>query len=169
MVLPKPKNIKDKIMLLGKSPEVELNPETLKAAREYIAAYWPKLTRYHPKVNKSLIDLPHPYLVPAFEQGHEFDFNELYYWDSYFMVQGLLDEKHKKLVLGILDDLFSLYERFQIIPNASRTYLMGRSQPPLLTSFILDVYKTYKPGKDWLKKATKVARSEYLTLSLRHT
>src|SRR3989344_6553770 len=164
MVLPKPKNIKDKIMLLGKSPEVELNPETLKAAREYIAAYWPKLTRYHPKVNKSLIDLPHPYLVPAFEQGHEFDFNELYYWDSYFMVQGLLDEKHKKLVLGILDDLFSLYERFQIIPNASRTYLMGRSQPPLLTSFILDVYKTYKPGKDWLKKAIKVARSEYLTV-----
>lgn len=166
MVLPKPKNIKDKIMLLGKSPEIELDPETLKAARKYIAAYWPKLTRFHPKVNDSLIDLPHPYLVPAFEQGHEFDFNELYYWDSYFMVQGLLDEKHKKLVLGILDDLFSLYERFGIIPNASRTYLMGRSQPPLLSSFILDVYKTYNLDKAWLKKTIKIAQSEYQTVWL---
>lgn len=52
--------------------------------------------------------LPKPYLVPAYEEGHEFDFNELYYWDSYFMVQGLLDDEHRELVMGILENLPSL-------------------------------------------------------------
>ncbi len=166
VVLPNTKAITDKIYLLPRQRRSDLSADNVRPAREYIAAYWPKLTRYHPKMTESLLDLPQPYLVPAFEQGHEFDFNELYYWDSYFMVQGLLDEEHKKLVLGILDDLFSLYERFHIIPNASRTYLMGRSQPPLLTSFILDVYKTYKLDKAWLKKAIRIAQSEYQTVWL---
>ena len=52
-----------------------LTPEDVRPAREYIAAYWPKLTRYNPKDTDSLIGLPKPYLVPAYEEGHEFDFN----------------------------------------------------------------------------------------------
>src|SRR5205823_1422431 len=72
--------------------------------------------------------------------------------------------EHKKLVLGILEDLFYLFNRFKIIPNASRTYLMGRSQPPLLSSFILDVYRTYGMDKKWLDKAIKVAQEEYQTV-----
>ncbi len=142
----------------------DLDANSVSAARKYIAAYWPKLTQYHPKDDDSLIGLPHPYLVPAYEQGHEFDFNELYYWDSYFMIQGILDDKHKKLVLGILDDLINLFERFGIIPNASRTYLMGRSQPPLLTSFIVDAYKAYGLDKAWLAKAMSTAKEEYKTV-----
>lgn len=141
-----------------------LSANDVAPARRYIAKYWPKLTRYHPKDNDSLIGLPKPYLVPAHELGHEFDFNELYYWDSYFMVQGLLDDQHKDLVMGILEDLFNIFERFGIIPNASRTYMTSRSNPPLLSSFILDVYKTYNPGKDWLKKAIKIAQHEYETV-----
>ena len=142
----------------------ELSPADVKAAREYIAAYWVKLKRYHPKDSGSVLGLPKPYLVPAFEEGHEFDFNEMYYWDSYFMVQGLMDEEHKELVMGILEDLISLFNRFHIIPNASRTYLTGRSQPPVLTSFIMDVYRAYDPGKNWLKKNIAVAKKEYETV-----
>jgi alpha,alpha-trehalase len=142
----------------------ELTAKDVEAAREYISGYWPKLTRYHPKDDESLLGLPHRYLVPAFEEGHEFDFNELYYWDSYFMMQGLLDEKHKDLVIGMVENLLFTFERFKIIPNASRTYLMGRSQPPFLTSFILDIYKTYKMDKPWLKRAIKIAQAEYRTV-----
>lgn len=140
------------------------NEPTLKdvqAARQYIAGYWEKLKRYHPKDDDTLIGLPKPYLVPAYEEGHEFDFNELYYWDSYFMVQGMLDEQHKELVLGILEDLLFMANRFGIIPNASRTYLMGRSQPPVLTSFIFDVYDAYRMDKTWLKDAITTAQNEY--------
>jgi alpha,alpha-trehalase len=142
----------------------QLTAEDVREAREYIKNYWPKLTRYHPEDNENLIGLPKPYLVPAYEQGHEFDFNELYYWDSYFMVQGMLDEEHKELVVGILEDLVSLFKRYKIIPNASRMYLTGRSQPPLLTSFIMDVYQTYGLDKEWLAEMIIVAKDEYQTV-----
>ena len=158
------KKLKNKIPLLPKSADELLTSESVKPARDYIKAYWPNLIRYHPKENASLLGLPYPYLVPAHEEGHEFDFNELYYWDSYFIAQGLLDEEHKDLVMGILKDLFFLFERFGLIPNASRTYMTSRSNPPLLTSFILDVYGTYKLDKRWLKHAAKIAEEEYETV-----
>lgn len=133
-------------------------------AREYIADYWSELKRSHPKDDDTLFGLPKPYLVPAYEKGHGFDFNELYYWDSYFMVQGMLDHDHKALVMGILEDLVSLQKRLKIIPNASRTYLTGRSQPPLLTSFIFDLYDAYDLDKKWLAENIKAAESEYYTV-----
>jgi alpha,alpha-trehalase len=157
----KNKNLRQRLSLTSERPYEKLDQPAVAAARAYIRDYWPKLTRYNPADNDTLIGLPKPYLVPAFEAGHEFDFNELYYWDSYFMSLGLMNEANRELVLGILDDLFSLFERFNIIPNASRTYLMGRSQPPFLSSFVLDAYKTYKLDKDWLARAVGVAEREY--------
>ncbi len=142
----------------------ELTQDDVAKARHYISSYWEKLVRYHPKDDESLLGLPHPYLVPSYEEGHEFDFNEMYYWDSYFMVQGMYDEQHKELVMGILENLLTMYRRFKIIPNASRTYLTGRSQPPLLTSFIWEVYDAYKPSDKWLKKAMQTAEDEYRTV-----
>lgn len=165
MVLPTHKKITNRIPRslprLSLSRKNELSAEDVTTARKYIKDYWSKLTRFHPKDDDSLLGLPHPYLVPAYEQGHEFDFNELYYWDSYFMVQGMLDKENEQLVMGVLEDLLFTYERFKVIPNASRTYLMGRSQPPLLTTFILDAYQTYNLDKKWLRRAIKVAESEY--------
>jgi alpha,alpha-trehalase len=138
-----------------------LTPEDVAEARKYIAAYWEKTKRFHPEDDESLLGLPKPYLVPSYHADTGFDYNELYYWDSYFMVQGMLDKNHQELVEGILEDLMALFKRFKVIPNASRTYLMGRSQPPFLTSFIFDVYQTYNPGNDWLKQAIELAKQEY--------
>lgn len=143
-----------------------LTAEAVQPAREYIAKYWTKLERYHPKDDESLLGVPNPYLVPSFDETASFDYNELYYWDSYFMVQGILDAEHKDLVVGILEDLLYLFEHYGVIPNASRTYLTGRSQPPFLTSFIFDVYNTYDMGKDWLQWAIGLAELEYKTVWL---
>jgi alpha,alpha-trehalase len=145
-------------------PDKPLTPADVAEARAYIADYWKKVERFHPKDDESLLGLPKPYLVPSYRAKTGFDYNELYYWDSYFMVQGLLDLEHKELVSGILEDLLALFERFKVIPNASRTYLMGRSQPPFLTTFIFDVYQAYEPGDDWLKKAIDIAEQEYATV-----
>lgn len=164
MVIPKSKDFGKKIGLPSKTSYEDLDAQAVEAARNYIKHYWPKLTRFHPKDNDTLIGLPNPYLVPAHEEGRDFDFNEMYYWDSYFMVQGMLDDEHKELVIGILENLFVLFERCGIIPNASRTYLMGRSQPPFLTSFIMDVYRAYKMDKKWLARAIKIAEEEYKTV-----
>lgn len=147
-------------------PDKELQPEDVAGAREYIKNYWPNVERFHPKDDESLLGVPKPYLVPSFTEKTGFDYNELYYWDSYFMVQGLLDAEHEVLVKGILEDLMALFTRFKVIPNASRTYLMGRSQPPFLTSFIFDIYQAYQPGDVWLKEAIELAKQEYATVWL---
>jgi len=142
----------------------DLTSADVAAARDYIGAYWHKLQRFHPKDDESLLGLPKPYLVPAYEEGHEFDFNELYYWDSYFMVQGMYDERHKDLVVGILENLLSLFNRFKAIPNASRTYLTGRSQPPLLSTFIWEAYDNFQLDDKWLQRAMGIAEAEYKTV-----
>ncbi|QQS20022.1 alpha,alpha-trehalase [Candidatus Saccharibacteria bacterium] len=146
--------------LLPAKPE-PLTSADVQKAREYIAEYWVKLERFHPVDDESLLGMPNPYLVPSFDETASFDYNEMYYWDSYFMVQGMLDEPHRSLTTGILEDLLYLFERFGAIPNASRTYLTGRSQPPFLTSFIFDVYGRYELDTAWLKRAIAIAQQEY--------
>ncbi|HEY5442760.1 MAG TPA: trehalase family glycosidase, partial [Candidatus Saccharimonadales bacterium] len=160
----KAKELVTQTLQLSFRPDKELTAEDVHAARQYIDKYWNKVERFHPEDDESLLGLPKPYLVPSYRTKTGFDYNELYYWDSYFMVQGLLDAKHEELVAGILEDLMSLFKRFKVIPNASRTYLTGRSQPPFLTSFIFDVYQQYDPGKPWLKAAMAIAQREYETV-----
>jgi alpha,alpha-trehalase len=161
---PKIKNLTSNLLQLPKKTNLTLSTDDVKTARQYIENHWAKLKRFNPRGGDSLVGLPKPYLVPAYDQSHSFDFNELYYWDSYFMVQSLLDADHRDLVMGILEDLISLFKRYHVIPNASRTYLTGHSQPPLLTSFIWDVYDAYKLDKQWLKEKIEVAQEEYRTV-----
>ena len=137
-----------------------LSARDVDRARAYIHSFWVRLVHFHPKDDDSLLGLPKPYLVSSHSDAG-FDFDEMYYWDSYFNVQGMLDEEHKDLVTGILEDLETLFKRFKVIPNASRTYLMGRSQPPFLTSFIFDIYDTYHMSQAWLKARILVAKQEY--------
>lgn len=142
----------------------DLSAADVVAAREYIKNYWPNLERYNPKDTDSLIGVPKPYLVPSYAEGHEFDYNELYYWDSYFMIQGMLDQEHKELVMGILEDFVSIFKRFRIIPNGSQMYYLSRSQPPFLSSFVFDLYYAYELDKSWLKDMIAVVKQEYETV-----
>src|SRR6266550_2166756 len=68
----------------------ELLPEDVQAARDYIRSFWHQLERFHPKDDESLLGLPKPYLVPSYDEHASFDYDELYYWDSFFMVQGMI-------------------------------------------------------------------------------
>lgn len=157
----KARKITPRILVRDRS---SLSPDDVRGARQYVHDYWEKLKRSNPKDDGSLIGLPYPYLVPSYAEGHEFDYNEMYYWDSYFMVQGMLDEEHRELVMGVLEDLLHMYKRFKVIPNASQLYMVGRSQPPLLTSFIFDVYTAYGMDKKWLKDRIAIAQDEYETV-----
>lgn len=151
---------------MGKHKDIiNLTDSDVREARTYIERFWVNLERYQPSDADTIIGLPNPYLVPAHDPLSSFNFDEMYYWDSYFVIQGMLKKPESKdLVLGILENLFTLLKRFKIIPNASRTYLMGRSQPPLLTSFIFDVYEAYALDRRWLEQAISYAKLEYETV-----
>lgn len=96
-----------------------------------------------------LLYLPHPYVVPG---GR---FNEMYGWDSYFNLTGLLKSgkpPHIALAKAMADN--SLYEvrYYGKVLNANRTYYLGRSQPPFLSRMVLEVY-AHTRDDAWLKRS----------------
>jgi alpha,alpha-trehalase len=79
---------------------------------------------------RSLVPLPHPYLVPG---GR---FREVYYWDSYFTMLGLAEAGKTPLLKNITDNFAYLIGRFGFVPNGNRTYYLTRSQPPFFASIV---------------------------------
>ncbi len=153
-----------KIKKTLKKSSSDINQEELKRALDYIDGFWDKLEQSHKEDDGTLVGLPYPYIVPAYEPGAPFEFKEQYYWDSYFTALGLTDKKHQVVVEGMLENLLFLFRRFGLIPNASRMYFTSRSQPPVLTSFIFHVYETYDKPNEWLEQKIAVAREEYETV-----
>jgi len=99
---------------------------------EHIRALWPVLTRSAdaPNVQSSLIPLPNAYVVPG---GR---FREVYYWDSYFTMLGLIESGRIDLVRGMLDNFAHLIRTVGHIPNGNRTYYLSRSQPPFFAAMV---------------------------------
>jgi alpha,alpha-trehalase len=100
--------------------------ETLAPIRAHIRALWPLLVREHRAAaeGESLLALPHPYVVPG---GR---FRELYYWDSYFTMLGLVADGLRDLAEHMLANFAHLIATYGFIPNSSRSYMLSRSQPP---------------------------------------
>lgn len=136
----------------------EINP-----ALEYIDRYWKKLERFSPHDDGTLVGLPRPYFVPSVDSGTGHHFEEIYYWDTYFIAQGLLGTHREHMVRGLCDDLLALMTRFHIIPNSNRTYHTAHSQAPFLTSMIMLVYQIER-NKRWLDNAMSIAKEEYRTV-----
>lgn len=116
----------------------------------HIRALWPMLTRVSTSVPAygSAISLPRPYVVPG---GR---FREIYYWDSYFTMLGLVRSGRQDLVEGMIDGFGSLVERFGHIPNGTRTYYLSRSQPPffyLMVGLGRQDDALLKRRNDWLR------------------
>ncbi len=111
------------------------DPMTYTPVLSYIAAFWPKIIRSNPADSGTLIGLPRPYLVPAEPVGNAM-FQEMYYWDSFFMALGLAGTPHEQVIVDMAENMAALLERFGLIPNASRFYFLSRSQPPFFTQLV---------------------------------
>jgi alpha,alpha-trehalase len=138
----------------------QFTPERLKPALSYIEGFWKKLEKFNPHDDGTLVGLPRPYFVPSVNAGAGHQFEEMYYWDSYFTAQGFLGTHREHLIEGLVEDLLTMQRRFGIIPNSGRTYHTAHSQPPFLTSFIMMVYEIEKDRR-WLDQAMSVAKDEY--------
>ncbi|CAH1645734.1 unnamed protein product [Spodoptera littoralis] len=114
----------------------------LKQFAQDIISIWPDLGRkVSPDVNKnsdqySFIYVPNGFIVPG---GR---FKELYYWDSYWIIRGLLISNMTQTAKGMIDNFLYLVDKLGYIPNGSRIYYLGRSQPPLLSLMVHDYYTT---------------------------
>jgi alpha,alpha-trehalase len=114
-----------------------------------------------------LLYLPNPYVVPG---GR---FNEMYGWDSYFIVLGLEADHRETLAKGMVDNFLFEIEHYGAVLNANRTYYLTRSQPPFLTSMIRAVYENpasfpatpagRTEAHAWLQHAYALAEKDYST------
>lgn len=138
----------------------EFTPKELEPALRHIENHWQQLEKFEPRDNDTLIGLPEPYVIPSKAQEGGFAFEEMYYWDSYFTAIGLLGTSKQHLAFGMLDNLVYLIKRFGMVPNGGRFYQTGHSQPPFLTSYIMDLYAV-KQNKKWLASKMAVAKKEY--------
>uniref|UniRef100_F7CTA5 Trehalase n=1 Tax=Ornithorhynchus anatinus TaxID=9258 RepID=F7CTA5_ORNAN len=81
----------------------------------------------------SLLPAKQPFIVPG---GR---FAEFYYWDSYWVIQGLLLSEMPGMVKGMLQNFLDLVKDYGHVPNGGRVYYLQRSQPPLL-ALMMDRY-----------------------------
>ena len=106
-----------------------------------------------------LLYLPNKYVVPG---GR---FNEMYGWDSYFIVVGLLRDGRTDLARGMVENFFFEIENYGALLNANRTYYLTRSQPPFLSSMVLGVYEAEKQAghadQAWLARAYPYLERDY--------
>ena len=104
---------------------------------------------------QGLLYLPKPYVVPG---GR---FNEMYGWDSHFIILGLLASNELELAEDMIENQLYQIEHYGKILNANRTYYMSRSQPPLVANSVLAVYEKNK-NKEMLKTAFPLLEKYFL-------
>lgn len=106
-----------------------------------------------------LLYLENDYVVPG---GR---FNEMYGWDSYFIIRGLLRDGRLELARGMVENFFFEIEHYGAVLNANRTYYLTRSQPPFLSSMVMAVHEAQKAaGRDdraWLENAYSYVKRDH--------
>lgn len=94
-------------------------------------------TRYGSRIN-----LKKNYVVPG---GR---FREIYYWDSYFTMLGLEVSGEHQMIEDMVGNFADMIDQFGFIPNGSRTYYLGRSQPPFF-AMMVDLLAGIKGDQVW--------------------
>lgn len=102
----------------------------------------------------SIIYVPNPVIVPG---GR---FREFYYWDSYWIIKGLLHSEMYTTVKGMLSNFVSIVEKYGFIPNGGRIYYTMRSQPPMLVPMV-EEYLRHTQDYDWLRENLWLLEKEF--------
>ncbi len=99
---------------------------------EHLVKQWKYLIRAPDSTRQysSLLPLPYPFVVPG---GR---FREIYYWDSYFTMEGLVASGRMDLTKNMIDNFAQLIQNYGHIPNGNRSYYLSRSQPPFFGEMV---------------------------------
>uniref|UniRef100_A0A803L586 Trehalase n=1 Tax=Chenopodium quinoa TaxID=63459 RepID=A0A803L586_CHEQI len=125
-----------------------------------VHALWKNLSREaspdvkkHPELH-TLLPIPEPCVIPGSR------FREVYYWDSYWVIRGLLASHMHKTATAIVTNLIYFVEKYGYVLNGARAYYTNRSQPPLLSSMIHEIYQR-TGDKNLIKKALPALLKEH--------
>ncbi|KAG7444163.1 glycoside hydrolase [Guyanagaster necrorhizus] len=133
----------------------------LRAWAQTVHGYWTQLIRTTNSsvlcsgtaCESSLIPLNHTFVVPG---GR---FREQYYWDSFWIVEGLLESQLYDIVNDTLQNFMDELDTIGFIPNGGRIYYLNRSQPPLFIQMLFR-YITVTNDTSILTRALPLAEKE---------
>ena len=130
--------------------------------QRYFAEKLPLTVRYNPTDTGSetdemgvLIGLPHPYNIPSPADI----FQEMYYWDTYFLNTGLILSGDLEQAKNNIDNMCYLIDRYGFMPNGNRSCFLYNSQPPFFAKMIKELYEVTQ-DKDWLARVYPVLKKE---------
>ena len=118
----------------------------MEEASAYIARNWSSTVRYATEDQGTLIGLPRPFSTPSISGV----FQELYYWDTYFINVGLLASGQTEQAANNIENMFYLIDRFGWMPNGNRTFYLCRSQPPFLSQMVRELF-AHTQDQAWLR------------------
>ncbi|KAJ1883267.1 hypothetical protein H4R99_000590 [Coemansia sp. RSA 1722] len=141
-------------------PELNPDPEfidrvhdpLLRAFGRTVNGYWKTLIREQDLNHlcqgcvSSMLPLKYHFVVPG---GR---FREIYYWDTYFTLEGLLRSGLVSVAKSNIRDLLDFVDMYGFVPNGARVYYLDRSQPPMLT-LMVKLYYEHTQDEDFLKEA----------------
>ncbi len=129
-------------------------------ARSFNVSVEERYARLPDNPYSSLIPLPYPFFVPG---GR---FRECYYWDTLWIVHGLLASDMILSAINVVRNLLYLVVNFGFVPNGNRVYYLNRSQPPVLAEAVFAVYErltSVKDKRNWLLETVPILEREYET------
>jgi alpha,alpha-trehalase len=131
---------------------VQTTPPNYDDCLRQIRFSWAKLTSTNKRDRQLRLGVPYPYVCP----NTEIFADDLFYWDSYFTILGLVVDGKTALAKGMVENFIALHRRFRIMPMRNKYYNLGTSQIPFFTSMVFEVYE-HKRNKAWLKKCITTA------------
>ena len=111
-------------------PSLEKIPEKWRAWARDLIVRWKDLGRRQSRAKQSSLLRTGPFVAPG---GR---FREIYYWDSFWIVKGLLASDMLRTARTVMENLLSFVETIGFVPNGGRLYYLHRSQPPLLSEMV---------------------------------
>ncbi|KAK8854633.1 hypothetical protein IAR55_003372 [Kwoniella newhampshirensis] len=131
-----------------------------KAWTSIVHSYWTLLAREtnqsalcNGQCESSLIPLNHTIIVPG---GR---YREIYYWDSYWILEGLLSSELYDYAWDLLENFMDLIVTYGFLPNGGRKYYLNRSQPPVFIQ-MLDAYVKATGNATILERGLQIASTE---------
>lgn len=117
----------------------KLNDTVVKGFVEKVIDIWPDLTRKYSGSSGNCTDCPNSFIPVnrtfVVAGGR---FREPYYWDSYWILEGLLRTRGSftEIAKNTIENFLDFVEQFGFIPNGARIYYLNRSQPPMLSQMV---------------------------------
>jgi alpha,alpha-trehalase len=141
--------------LTGVAPEYKKWATDLNALWKTLGREVSDSVRQNPQ-RHSFVPRHRPMIVPG---GR---FRESYYWDSLWIVKGLLVCEMVESAVDVIENLLDDIELWGFVPNGARIYYTDRSQPPVLSEMVKAVLEyDRQAGEALLTKAWKPLNSEY--------